>query len=228
MDLDLWRTAAVALDEYACNGDKGRDKRDPVYLEVVEKRDGILVPYDRYSSCADRAHWKLWRLGVREKFVNREERTPLPNDWHVGANISQLWNKAMGSPSEQPTADWLPEPGDELLIWNTGNDAHSLSIMSYDPVKREARTANYGTAGMSKATFPGAKCSTAPLVYTAQDGWLYGLSHKRKVQRVTKLAKVVPLITAKPNFRDSAGQYIFGNGESLDALEAPWNQNTLA
>lgn len=216
-NLDLWRAAAVALDEYACNGDKGRDKRDPVYVEVTEHRD--VPPYDHYSSCADRAHWKLWRLGVRSPFVNRESRTPQPGDWHVGVNISELWNASRGSPADHPDATWMPEPGDELLIWNYGNDAHSLSILSYDHDARMARTANYGTAGMSKATFPGAKCSTAPLVYTAQDGWLYGLSHKRKVQRITKLAKVVPLITAKPNLSGPEWSAAW-TGEVCDALEA--------
>lgn len=216
-DLELWQRAAVALDEYACNGDKGRDKRDPVYLEVVERRDGILVPYEKYSSCADRAHWKLWRLGVRAAFVNREERTPLPGDWHVGANISELWNGKHGSPSVVPDANWLPEPGDELLIWNTGNDAHSLSIMSYDPIAHTARTANYGAAGMSKATFPGCHCSTGPLTHTAA-GWICG---HRKVQRVLKLADVVKLITDKPNIKDQSGEYLSGllDGGTLDALE---------
>lgn len=216
-ELELWQRAAVALDEYACNGDKGRDKRDPIYVEVTEGRDGGAVPYERYSSCADRAHWKLWRFGVRAPFVNREERTPLPGDWHVGANISELWNGKHGSPARQVDEHWIPEPGDELLIWNTGNDAHSLSIMSYDPATHTARTANYGAAGMSKATFPGAKCSpNTVLVYTPHGGWVCG---HRKVQRVLKLADVVKLITAKPNFKDSAGVYIFGDGETLDALE---------
>lgn len=224
-DLSLWQEAAVALDEYACGGSKGRGKRDPVYLSVVENRDGPQVAWDRYSSCGDRAHWRMWRLGVRERFVNREERTPLPNDWHVGANIIELHNVSHGAPcmrdargfATRPGPDWIPEPGDELLIWNYGNDAHSLSVMSYDPIKREAYTANYGTAGMSLAEFPGAQCKTVPLVYKADDGWVCG---KRKVQRVTKLEAVIPLITAKPNFKDIGGAYFFGTGEMLDALES--------
>lgn len=213
--LELWQRAAVALDEYACGGDKGRDKRDPVYQEVCEGRDNPAT-YSRMSTCADRAHWRLWRFGVRAPFVNRESRTPLPGDWHVGANISELWNHAHGSPARAPDEHWLPEPGDELLIWNTGFDAHSLSVLSYDPIAHTARTANYGTAGMSKATFPGARCSVGPVVHTAA-GWMYG---KRKVQRVLKLADIVALITAKPDFKDSSGAYIFGDGETLDALES--------
>lgn len=212
MDLELWQRAAVALDEWACNGDKGRDKRDPIYLSVVENRDGRSVPYERYSSCGDRAHWRLWRLGVRAPFVNRAEY----KGWRIGMNIALLHGR--GTPAVTPTKDWLPEPGDELLIWNlpTGNDAHSLSIISYDPVSHIARTANFGAAGMSKATFPGAQCKVVPLIYTP-NGWMCG---KRKVQRVTKLAKVVPLITAKPNFKDLDGNYIFGDGGTIDELES--------
>ncbi len=221
MNLELWQRAAVALDDWACNGTKGRDKRDPIYQHVVEGRDGKLIPYERYSSCGDRAHWKLWRLGVRLPFVNREERSPLPGDWKPGMNISELHWRSHGAPCEpgRPGAGWVPEPGDELLIWNhpSGFDAHSLSVMAYDPSKREALTANYGAAGMSKATFPGAVCKPVPFFYSPTEGWMCG---KRKVQRVTKLAKVVPLITAKPNFRDLDGKYIFGDGETIDELES--------
>jgi len=228
-DIELWQRAAVALDEYACNGDKGRDKRDPVYLEVVEKRDGILVPYEKYSSCGDRAHWKLWRLGVRAKFVNREERSPLPNDWHVGANISELHNLAHGSPclwamhkagfkiAVRPDAAWLPSPGDELLLWNdevTTRDAHSCSIISWDG--SHARTANYGSQGMSKATNQGCKCVSVPLLYTADKGWICGT---RKIQRVLPLTEIVKIASAPPNFKDLAEEYVFGDGGTLDALE---------
>ncbi len=217
MNLELWQRAAVALDEWACGGEKGRDKRDPIYRAVTENRDGGLVPYDKYSSCGDRAHWRLWRLGVRLPFVNREERTPLPGDWHVGVNISELWNAKHGAPAVAPGRDWMPEPGDELLIWLTGFDAHSLSVLSYDAATNTARTANYGTAGMSKAMFPGAQCKTVPLVYWPATGWMCG---KRKVHRVTKLADVVPLITVKPDFKDLSGEYIFGDGGTLDELES--------
>lgn len=213
VDLQLWQQAAVALDEWACGGDKGRDKRDPIYQHVVEGRDGHAVAYDKYSSCGDRAHWRLWRLGVRAPFVNRKEHT----GWRVGMNIVELHNAAHGSPARKPGANWLPEPGDELLIWNTGNDAHSLSVLSYDPVAHTARTANYGTAGMSKATFPGSQCKVVPLVYDTTKGWSCG---KRLVQRVTKLATVIPLITVKPNFKDLDGAYIFGDGGTLDELES--------
>lgn len=205
----------MALDEWACGGDKGRDKRDPVYLSVVERRDGMLVPYNKYSSCGDRAHWRLWRLGVRAAFVNRTEHT----GWRVGMNIVELHNRAHGSPAFKPDATWIPEPGDELLIWNspTGSDAHSLSVLAYDPLAHTVRTANYGTAGMSMATFPGSQCKSVSLTYNSADGWRCG---RRLVQRVTKLASIIPLITAKPNFKDLDGEYIFGSGEVLDALES--------
>jgi len=208
MDLELWQRAAVALDEWACGGDKGRDKRDPIYQSVVEGRDA--PPYDHYSSCADRAHWRLWRLGVRAGFVNRAPH------WRVGMNIALLHSSGAPCLPGRPPATWDPEPGDEMLIWNTGNDAHSLSVLSYDPVAHSARTANYGTAGMSKATFPGSQCKTVPLTWSATEGWKCG---RRLVQRVTKLSAIIQLITVKPDFKDLNGEYIFGDGETLDALE---------
>lgn len=219
VDIDLWQRAAVALDEWACGGDKGRDKRDPVYLSVVENRDGLLVPYNKYSSCGDRAHWRLWRLGVRAPFVNREERSPLPHDWHVGMNIAQLHSHGAPCMPGRPGADWVPEPGDEMLIWNspTGNDAHSLSVLSYDPETHTARTANYGTAGMSMATFPGSQCKVVPLTWTATEGWKCG---RRLVQRVTKLANVIPLITAKPNLSGPEDWTDTWTGEVKDLLES--------
>jgi hypothetical protein len=133
-------------------------------------------------------------------------------------NISELHWRAHGAPCEpgRPGADWVPEAGDELLIWNhpNGFDAHSLSVMSYE--NGVALTANYGAAGMSKATFPGAICKPVPLVYTPATGWMCG---KRKVQRVTKLAKVVPLITVKPNLDGPEFTATF-TGEVVDRLKA--------
>lgn len=193
--LEAYRIVAIALDEWACGYDKGRPKTDPIYQQVVEGRD-VPATYAHYSSCADRAHWRLWRLGCRLPFVNREERSPLPNDWHIGMNISMLYDHSKGSPAIQPTGDWVPSPGDEMIIWNTGNDAHSLSVLSWDGTT--AYTSNYGAGGMSASATPGAKIADAPLTFDGKV-WKYGKISIKTVQRVIRLEDVIPTLTAQAN-----------------------------
>ncbi len=221
--VELYRTASVAIDEYFCNFDKGRDKRDAVYQYVVEGRDNPAT-YKDYSSCADRAHAKLWRLGCRRRFVNREERSPLPHDWHVGQNISSLHDVSAGSPCMvnasgfacPPGKDWVPAPGAEMLIWNSesGSDAHSLSILSFDGTT--ARTANYGYLGMSALTFPGCKEGTAPLVFSG-GVWRYG---SKVVQRVLTMEGIVSALTETPDLAGVDGVLLSGMSEVLDAITA--------
>lgn len=210
-DLALYQAAAVALDEFACGYAKGRAKTDAIYQSVVEGRD-VPSTYTHYSSCGDRASWKLYRLGCRAKWVNRKSN----GGWRVGRNISAL---AYECPvSKKPGADWKPSRGDEMLIWNRddGTDAHSLSITGYDGTK--ARTANYGASGMSAAVFPGAKLGEAPLAFDGKV-WRYGLpGHTKVVQRVIRLEDLVPLLTARadlngPDFTDEF------TGEVQDAIQ---------
>ena len=196
--VQLYQLASVALDTWACNGKAGRRKDDPVYQGVVQGRD-VPAVYSRYSSCADRAHWKLWRLGCRAPFLNRDADD---RKWKPGVNISNLWNRALGAPiTRRPGAGWRPLPGDELLIWNTpsGFDAHSLSIVSYAPMGELATTANYGAAGMAATPIGGAKLSDHTLYFNGRD-WLCGPATRRKVvQSVLRLADLVPLFTEAPD-----------------------------
>lgn len=206
--IECYRAASVAFDTWACNGTVGRAKIDPVYQMVVEGRD-VPATYKGYSSCADRAHAKLFRFGCRAKFVNREERTPLPRDWHIGANISNLHDVNQGSPclfrsdkhghksAAQPDAGWEPSVGDELLTWNEGNDAHSAAIVSFDGSR--AVTANYGSSGMSAAVFPGAKFGNPPLTFKAGHWWLGEGVHQKQVMRVLRLVDYIETLTAKAN-----------------------------
>lgn len=206
--LHLWQAAAVALDEFACGYEGGRAKTDDVYQSVVEGRD-VPASYARYSSCGDRASWKLYRLGCREKWINRRAN----GGWRVGRNISAL---AFECPiSSKPESTWAPSPGDEMLIWNKpdGTDAHSLSVLSFDGL--EARTANYGASGMSAAVFPGAAVRSAPLRYDGAN-WRYG---NKIVQRVIRLEELIPLLTAKPDLNGPEFTAEF-TGEVRDALEA--------
>lgn len=229
--VELYRTGAVALDEYFCGYDKGRDKKEPEYQYVVEGRD-VPATYKSYSSCADRAHARLWRLGCRRPFVNREERTPAPHEWKDGWNISLLHDVGRGSPvfckkstngssyPSPPGAEWAPSVGSEIVIWNnaTGSDAHSLSVLGFDG--KVARTANYGAAGMSAASFPGAKIAEAPLVF---DGrlWQYGNpGHVRAVQRVLIFEDIVTALSDTPNLNYVDGDLLPGMSEVVDGIAA--------
>lgn len=219
--------AVVALDEWACGYADGRPKTDPVYQKVVEGRD-VPATYATYSSCADRAHWRLWRLGCRLPFVNREERSPLPHDWHVALNIAWLHDPSKGSPVHYailgghripvaPGVDWSPAPGDEMLIWNSGNDAHSLSVMSWDGLT--ARTSNYGAGGMSPSPSPGADLSEAPLRFDGRV-WKYGRpGHEKIVQRIITLADVLPTLTARADLSgpDFVGDFAAGVKDLIES-----------
>jgi hypothetical protein len=208
--LGYWRAAVVALDNYACGYDKGRAKTDAVYQEVVEGRDVPSV-YKTYSSCGDRAHWRAYRIGIRQSWINRKEY----KGWRPGRNISAL---AYDCPfSKAPDASWVPAAGDEMVIWNSpqGTDAHSLSITK--PGVGVATTANYGAGGMSASAFPGAKIGTAPLVQ--KNGvWMYGT---RRVQRVMRLEDLVAAVTVMPKFDgpEWTDEWV---GEIRDALEKPF------
>lgn len=214
----LFQIASVALDTYACNGTAGRRKDNPVYQEIVQGRD-IPTTYTRYSSCADRAHWKLWRLGCRLPFVNRTDRAS-GRAWKSGVNISNLWDRKLGAPVlRRPGAGWLPLPGDELVIWNTGFDAHSCSIVSYAPGGELALTANYGAAGMAPTPIGGARVSETPLYFNGRD-WLCGkATHRRIVQAVLRLADLVPTFTVAPDLHGPDWSETF-TGEVADVLGA--------
>lgn len=104
-----YKTLAVDLLEYACNSTHGRPEGDPVYDAVTEGRD----PGPGYSSCADLAHWLLYRLGVRCWWVNRSEHKGFA--WGMGP--SRL---AGNCPTRivPPGLRAKFEPGDILLVWN--------------------------------------------------------------------------------------------------------------
>jgi len=161
--------------------------------------------------------------------VNREERTPQPKDFHWGVNIAWLHDVDKGAPClyatqsngakfpVAPKADWEPSPGDELLIWNTGYDAHSLSIVSYDGAR--AQTANYGTSGMSAAVFPGAKLASAPLVFKSGHWWYGEGVRAKQVMRVLRLVDIIETLTAKADLSGPEHTDSF-TGEMRDFVEA--------
>jgi hypothetical protein len=212
LTLDVWRAATVALVEYACGFEAGRSKDDPVYKEVTEGRDGPGPEQRRrYSSCGDLAHWLYMRLGIREAWVNRRDDNAF-GPWRPGINITQLWGGACPFDRIPPAdASWRPDPGDVVLIWNTGNDAHVMVALGCDG--NNLRTANYGAGGMSPLASPGAKIAAKPLTF--QHGKLfYGT---RQVQRYLPLAEAIKHRKVEPNLKGAAL-----TGEEFDAIEANW------
>lgn len=208
--LECWQAASVAFDTWICGGTKGRAKTEPVYQICVEGRD-IPPNYEKYSSCADRAHMKMFRFGGRRDFINREERTPLPSDFEFGVNISDLHNLAKGSPcmfaintrgqrfAVAPGESWVPSVGDEMITWihPLGRDAHSLAIVTFDG--KLAVTANYGSSGMSAAVFPGSKLSKPTPLEFRNGKWWYG-NPAKPVMRVLRLVDYIETFTEIPNF----------------------------
>jgi hypothetical protein len=212
LTLDVWRSAAVALCEYACGYEAGRSKDDEVYREVTEHRDGPGPEQRRrYSSCGDLAHWLYKRLGIREEWMNRTDDGAF-GPWKPGANVSRLWGGGCPIDRAPPNdPDWMPEPGDVVLIWNTGVDAHVMVALGR--AGATLRTANYGAGGMSPLAAPGAKISGKAL--TRQDGKpFYGT---RQIQRYLPLAEAVQRVSVPPDLKGAAL-----TGEEFDAIELGW------
>jgi hypothetical protein len=146
------RALAMYLCEYACNGSKGRpEKGDPVYDAVTEHRD----TGKDYSSCADLAHWMLFRLGVREFFLNRAEH----KGFKYGVNVGRL---AWCGFAKAPTAADRFQAGDILVIWARPDtkDSHVTIVLQDRRTEgvEEIQTANYGA--------PGGKISTSVTSHT--------------------------------------------------------------
>jgi hypothetical protein len=205
-DVDALRLAAQGLVEHACGYDKGRAKDDPVYVEVTEGRDGPgPVQRKYYSSCADLGHWLLWRLGVREPWVNRKDN----GGWKSQVNISRLCgpqgvvrgNTPGGflANGKEPAhlATWPgPELGDILIVsnfWPQGSDAHCLVALERTGDKLES--GNYGLGGCSSAVSPGAGLRTNTLKWNGH-GWFYG---SRMIRRWLSLADVAKIVKATPD-----------------------------
>ena len=115
------RDTVIRLATYAVNGDKGRDRGDPVHEEVTEGRYAQWVDAKArkaswavgmvYSSCGDLVAWMLYRLGCRdERLVNRtadEGQTP----WMPGRNVTNVVSHRAYCKAGRGAE---PQPGDVL------------------------------------------------------------------------------------------------------------------
>ena len=169
------RGFATELLNYACaKWTGGRDENDPVYREVTENRD-IGAMQQSYSSCGDLAHWVLYRLGCRSKFVNRKEHL----GWKPGKNVSLL---AFAPVAEDAKPTDRYAAGDILIIWSREDttDAHVMVALEHSPSDDDGGSlltcAEYGQ--------PGGKV----IAHAMKDPLMVG---RRKIRRVLRLSRVL-------------------------------------
>lgn len=124
------RAFATELIQYACGQlSGGRSESDAVYQAVTEGRD-VGKQQKTYSSCGDLAHWLLFRMGCRSRFINRKEHL----GWKVGANVSAL---AFCHLAETASEGDIYAAGDILVIWNKpkATDAHVMVVLDHSGAK---------------------------------------------------------------------------------------------
>lgn len=118
---------------------------DAIYREVTEWRD----PGPGYSSCADLAHWLLYRLGVRADWINRDEH----QGYRSIVNVARLVPRPVGS---NPVAR-APIPGerfacgDVIVAWarKDTRDAHVMIVEEHSEVAGVLCTWDYGQGPMA-------------------------------------------------------------------------------
>jgi hypothetical protein len=175
-EIDHRQAYVRPLLDWACGGERGVDENHPHYVEVTEGRD-VGAMQRKYSSCADLAHWLLFRLGVRAPWINRAEH----RGWKVGANVSMLATTASNSVRRTPVPGARFEAGDVLIVWNDtqGRDAHVMVVYDHRPDLARLVVAEYGQPGGH----------VRKRLLTANGGLLY--IGTRKVQRWLPLALVL-------------------------------------
>jgi hypothetical protein len=214
VDLELWRIGIAELAKWACGYGKGRGKLDPVYVQWTEGRDR-KQDWKFYSSCADLGHGIAERVGVEERWVNREH-DDVGGPWEPVKNVGKL-----GIPSEPVTGSYIAGLGDIWILsnfpWPRGGDHHVCVYLGPNPdVHGEHLTANYGAGGLSKSEFPGAKISSKVLA-TDGAGLIYG---SKRVCRVVTVPNLVARATRKPDFSGPEEWSATWTGEVKDALES--------
>jgi hypothetical protein len=133
---------ATDLVNYACGKwSNGRDENDPIYREVTENRD-VGPAQKRYSSCGDLAHWLLYRLGCRARFVNRKEH----QGWIPGMNVARL---AFFEATRDPSPNDRYAAGDVLIVWSRADttDAHVLVALEHRELETGLRLLTAGEYG---------------------------------------------------------------------------------
>lgn len=184
VSVDQLRMDASAWCEAAVDGDNGVKFNNPVYQAVTEHRD----PGPGYSSCGDLGHWLLYRMGVRSKWVNRQEHL----GWKAGLNVSML---AFTCPvARAPRPGEVFHRGDIFIVWTKpqGTDAHVDVCDFFDVESKVSKSWDYGQATTNPVTWNPTMtegCRRTNKLYTDAAGdWWIGA---RKLQKVLPLIEVL-------------------------------------
>lgn len=207
-----YREAARTWCEFAVDGERGRTANDPVYRWIVEGRDRGPA----YSSCADLAHWLLYRLGVRSTFVNRTEH----NGWRPKVNVTRLCARPIGtSPvARRPVAREALLTGDVIIAWARPDttDAHVMVVDTYDG--QELRTWDAGQGPMDPAAWRGGRQYTEACRRVRTAWWSDGelrLAGGKVVRSILGLSEVLQFAAVN----EELAPLDLPTGERLDELE---------
>lgn len=170
-----FRALARDLIVYACNGPaphgKGVEGRrapdpgfpgDPVYNAVTEGRHASEIarlvrwlkkpvgPRPFYSSCGDLAHWLFFRLGARQKWINRHEL----DGWHYGENtpadnnVTTLSAKSVNGVRRAVTVDTIFQCGDVVVVnEHDPGTTHVRVVLAHWPEEGKLLTGDFGQPG---------------------------------------------------------------------------------
>jgi len=130
------RDAAVAIAQYACNGDDGRELGDPVFEEVTEGRGH----WPKYSSCGDLPMYTLMRLGLRDEHILNRGDDDGTRPWSIGQNLSKLVFST-GKAFVWASITKRPERGDVLYV---AEPEHVCVLDSIDEPSSKITTFDYG------------------------------------------------------------------------------------
>jgi hypothetical protein len=189
----LQRDVVPDLIDWACQ-DGTANVRGEHYLSVVEGRN-----HKGYSSCADLAHWLLFRLGCRQTWLNRQEHA----GWQDQVNVSRFAFTAPNSVRRTPASDQWYSPGDVLIVWNlpSGTDAHVMVVRNEVRLPGKLVVGEFGQPGGH----------VKEKLVTEREGYLY-VHGKMSVKRIQRWLPLHLAVT------DAAER------ELLAPLSLPWEK----
>lgn len=202
-EIDARLAYAPALLDWACL--HGADQKRGNYMSVVEGRD-----WPHYSSCADLAHWLLFRLGCRQEWINRYEHKVgdlgAPG-WDDQVNVGRLAFSAPSTVLRSPFPGIMASPGDIFVQWNDprGKDAHVFLCRREQRLPGQMTIAEYGQPGGH----------IRDRLVSGRDGYLY--CGPRRIQRYMPLHLAINDAAERGELEDVS----FPEGFTPDTEPAP-------
>lgn len=157
-EIETYRKLAKEYLTVVCNGPEplksplqGRDTKDKIYLAVIEGRN--YKPPS--SSCGDLGQFLPFRLGCRQKWINREEH----DGWHFSGqpghpvwdnNVTTLAAKSVNGLARKPVLGEKLHTGDTLVVNTSDPNTTHVSVVYEDCVLVDGAvliTGDYGQPG---------------------------------------------------------------------------------